>query len=115
LFENFVVLTYRERLLGYADGGGGPRVISSRPDPDGAIVSSEVTRASGPWAGQRSMVHPIKVDWRLSARDGIYKISDVIIDGLSMTANERSQLEGVVERNGGRAQAILGGNRSQAR
>ena len=31
LFENFVVLTYSARLLEYADGGGGLRVVSSRP------------------------------------------------------------------------------------
>ena len=53
------------------------------------------------------MPRPIRVDWRLSARDGIYKISDVMIDGLSMAANGRSQMEGVVQRNGGRAQVIL--------
>jgi phospholipid transport system substrate-binding protein len=109
LFENFVVLTYSERLLEYADGGGGPRVTGSRPDPDGAIVFSEITRASAPWAGHG----PIKVDWRLSPRDGMYKISDILIDGLSMAANGRSQLEGVVERNGGRAEAILAVMRQQ--
>jgi ABC-type transporter MlaC component len=43
----------------------------------------------------------------------MYKISDVIVDGLSMAANGRSQLEGVVERNGGRAQAILAVMRQQ--
>ena len=31
LFENFVVLTYSAGLLEYADGGGGLRVVSSRP------------------------------------------------------------------------------------
>jgi hypothetical protein len=43
----------------------------------------------------------------LTGRDGIFKISDVIIDGLSMAANGRSQLEGVVERSGGRPRVIL--------
>jgi ABC-type transporter MlaC component len=43
----------------------------------------------------------------------MYKISDVIIDGLSMAANGRSQLEGVVERNGGQAQAILAAMRQE--
>jgi phospholipid transport system substrate-binding protein len=113
LFENFVVLTYSKTLQEYADGGGSPRVINSRPDPDGAIVSSEITRESGAWAGHGPTLRPIRVDWRLNARDGVYKISDVIIDGLSMAANGRSQLEGVVERNGGRVQAILAVMRQQ--
>jgi len=113
LFENLVVFTYSERLLEYADGGGGLRAIGSRPEPDGAIVSSELTREADAWAGRGPTFHPIRVDWRLSARDGIYKITDVIIDGLSMAANGRSQLEGVVQRNGGRPQAILAVMRQQ--
>ena len=112
LFENFVVLTYSEKLLEYIASGGGPRIIGSRTDPDGAIVSSEITRGSGPYAGH-GPAQPIKVEWRLSVGDGIYKISDVIIEGLSMAVNGRSQLEGVVERNGGRAQAILAVMRQQ--
>jgi hypothetical protein len=86
LFENLVVLTYSERLLEYADGGGGLRAIGSRPEPDGAIVSSELTRETGSWAGRAPTLQPLRVDWRLIARDGTYKISDVIIDGLSMAA-----------------------------
>ena len=113
LLENFVVFTYSERLLEYADGGGGLRAIGSRTEPDGAIVSSELTRAADAWPGRGPTFRPIRVDWRLSARDGMYKISDVIIDGLSMAANGRSQLEGVVQRNGGRPQAILAVMRQQ--
>jgi ABC-type transporter MlaC component len=43
----------------------------------------------------------------------MYKISDVVIEGLSMAANGRSEFNGVVERNGGRAQAILAVMRQQ--
>ena len=107
LFENFVVLTYSARLLEYSDGGGDLRVVSSRPEPDGVIVSTEIIREPGTWRTHGPAINPIRIDWRLSARDGIFKISDVIIGGLSMAANGRSQLEGVVERNGGRPQVIL--------
>ena len=102
LFENYVVATYSDRLSQYVAGGVVPRVIGSRLDPDGAIVSSEFIGGSGP-----STAGAIRVDWRLSERDGTYKISDIIIDGLSMAANGRSELEGVAERNGGQPQAIL--------
>ena len=106
LFENYVVLTYSEKLSDYTEDGGRPSVTACRPDPDGAIVSSEIIRGSGAY-------RPIRVDWRLTAQNGSYKISDIIIDGLSMAANGRSQLEGVVERNGGRPQAILAVMRQQ--
>ena len=106
LFENYVVLTYSEKLSDYTEDGGRPRVTGCRPDPDGAIVSSKIIRGSG---GDQ----PIQVDWRLTAQNGSYRISDIVIDGLSMAANGRSQLEGVVERNGGRPQAILAVMRQQ--
>jgi len=99
LFETYVVNTYSDRLSEFAADGAVPRVTGSRLDSDGAIVSSEIIR------GQT--VQPIKVDWRLTGRNGMYKISDVIIDGLSLAVTGRSELEGVAERNGGRAQAIL--------
>jgi phospholipid transport system substrate-binding protein len=106
LFENYVVLTYSEKLSDYTEDGGRPSVTGCRPDPDGAIVSSKIIRGSGAY-------QPIRVDWRLTLQDGSYKISDIIIDGLSMAANGRSQLEGVVERNGGRPRAILAVMRQQ--
>jgi phospholipid transport system substrate-binding protein len=106
LFENYVVLTYSEKLTDYTEDGGRPSVIGCRPDGDGAMVSSKIIRGSG--ASQ-----PIKVDWRLTAQNGSYRINDIVIEGLSMAANGRSQLEGVVERNGGRPQAILAVMRQQ--
>jgi phospholipid transport system substrate-binding protein len=105
LFERYVVLTYREKLSDYTEDGGCPRVTGSRPDPDGVVVSSQIFRARA--------AQPLKVDWRLTAQNGSYKISDIIIEGLSMAANGRSQLEGVVERNGGRPQVILAVMRQQ--
>jgi phospholipid transport system substrate-binding protein len=109
LFENYVVATYSDRLSEYVAGGVVPRVISSRIDPDGAIVSSQFVCGSGPAASGA-----IRVDWRLSrGPDGAYRISDIIIDGLSMAANGRSELEGVAERNGGQPLAILAVMRQQ--
>ena len=99
LFETYVVYTYSNRLSEFATNGGLPKVTGSRLDADGAIVSSQVIRGN--------TAQPISVDWRLAWRDGSYKINDVIIDGLSMAVNGRSELEGVAERNGNRPQAIL--------
>jgi ABC-type transporter MlaC component len=104
------VLIYSDRLSEYAGNGYRPKATGSRLAPDGVIVTSEIVRDSGSF---RAPVQPIRIDWRLTVRDGVYKISDVIIAGLSMATNGRSQLEGVVERNGGRAQAILAVMRQQ--
>jgi phospholipid transport system substrate-binding protein len=96
-------------LSEYVAGGAVPNVIGSRLDADGATVSSEFNRGSG-----FSQAGAIRVDWRLTMRDGRYKVSDIIIDGLSMAMNGRSELEGVVERNGGQPRAILAVMRQEA-
>jgi phospholipid transport system substrate-binding protein len=100
LFENYVVATYSERLSEYVGGGVVPKVTGSRPVSGGVIVFSEFNRGSGPSGA-------IRVDWRVTRHHGAYRISDIIIDGLSMAANGRSELEGVAERNGGQPEAIL--------
>jgi len=102
LLESYVVASYSDRLSEYVAGGVVPRVIGSRPDAHGAIVSSEFNRGSG-----SATAGAIRVDWRLTRHHHVYRVSDIIIDGLSMAANGRSELEGVVERNGGQTRAIL--------
>jgi phospholipid transport system substrate-binding protein len=58
-------------------------VTGSQSDPEGAIVTSEIVRPEG--------APPIKVEWHLSTRDSLYRVSDVIIDGVSMAATQRSE------------------------
>jgi hypothetical protein len=66
LFENYVVATYSDRLSSYLDGSVVLRVIGSRPNPDGAIVSSLFNLGSG--SGRAGA---ISVDWRLTERDRV--------------------------------------------
>lgn len=97
-FEDYVVLTFSDRLSQFVADGAVFRVTGSRPDLDGVIVFSQISRRAG---------QAIRVDWHLIPFAGVYKVSDIIIDGVSMTLSGRSDLEGVVERNGGRASSIL--------
>ena len=97
LFEAYVVATYSDRLSEYVAAGGAPRVMGSRPDPTGVIVASEFSGSSG----------EVRVDWRLRPFHHAYKVTDLVIDGLSMAANGRSELQGVAERNGWQPDAIL--------
>jgi phospholipid transport system substrate-binding protein len=91
LFEDYIVRVYSEKFAQYR--GETLRVTGSRADPEGALVTSEIVRPGG--------APPIKVDWRLTARDGLYKISDVIIDGVSMGITERSEIAAMIQRSGG--------------
>ena len=69
-------------------------VTGNRPDPNGAIVTSQIIRPPG--------APPIEIDWRLSVCDGVYKISDIVVEGVSMAATQRSEFAQMIQRNGGR-------------
>jgi phospholipid transport system substrate-binding protein len=97
LFEGYVSVAYATRLAEYA--GEQFKVTGSRPDGDGAIVSSQILRPAGS--------APIKVDWRLTGRNGIYKISDVSVDGISMAVTQRSEFASVIQHNGGQLQGLI--------
>jgi len=104
LFENYVALAYATRLAEYA--GEQFKVTGSRPDGDGAIVSSQILRPAG--------AAPIKVDWRLIGRNGIYKISDVSVDGISMAVTQRSEFASVIQHSGGQLQGLIAMLREKA-
>ena len=97
LFEDYIALAYATRLAEYS--GENFKVTGSRPDADGAIVSSQILRPGG--------AAPVKVDWRLTGRNGVYKISDVSVDGISMAVTQRSEFASVIQHNGGQVQGLI--------
>ena len=97
LFEEYVAQAYATRLAEYA--GEQFKVTGSRTEGDGAIVTSQILRPAGS--------APIKVDWRLTGRNGIYKISDVAVDGISMAVTQRSEFASVIQHNGGQIQGLI--------
>jgi phospholipid transport system substrate-binding protein len=97
LFEDYVVFVYTARLSNF--GGEALKVRGSRSDGDGVIVSSDVV---SPGAGS-----PMRIDWRLVSDNGAYKISDVIVEGVSMAVTQRSEFASVVQRNGGQIRGLI--------
>jgi phospholipid transport system substrate-binding protein len=97
LFALYTAFTYSNRLAAYS--GEKLRVTGSQPEPDGPIVTSEIIRPNG--------APPTKIDWRLSRADGTYKITDVIVDGISMAVTQRSEFASVIQRHGGQVQGLL--------
>ena len=97
LFEDYIAIAYATRLAEYT--GETFKVTGSRPDADGAIVSSQIVRPGG--------AAPVKVDWRLTGRNGLYKISDVSVDGISMAVTQRSEFASVIQHNGGQVQGLI--------
>jgi phospholipid transport system substrate-binding protein len=97
LFEDYIAMAYATRLAEYT--GETFKVTGSRPEGDGAIVSSQILRPAG--------AAPVKVDWRLTGREGNYKISDVSVDGISMAVTQRSEFASVIQHNGGQVQGLI--------
>jgi phospholipid transport system substrate-binding protein len=97
LFTEYTALAYSRRLAEYS--GETLTVTGSRPEPDGSIVTSEIVRTNG--------APPAKVDWRLIRTDGTYKITDVIVDGISMAVTQRSEFASVIQRHGGQVEGLL--------
>jgi phospholipid transport system substrate-binding protein len=97
LFEDYVVYVYGTRLSDF--NGETFRIRSSRTDGDGTIVSTDVFT---PGANA-----PIKVDWRLIPENGGFKITDVIIEGISLMVTQRSEFASVIQRHGGQVGGLL--------
>jgi phospholipid transport system substrate-binding protein len=97
LFEEYVVYVYTARLSDFE--GEQFKVNSARPDQGAVIVSTDVITPGAPT--------PLKVDWRLVDDDGAYKISDVVVEGVSMLVTQRSEFASIIQRHGGQVQGLL--------
>jgi phospholipid transport system substrate-binding protein len=96
LFEEDLLHFYGTRLSQYS--GEGFLVTGSRTDPAGLVVTSQII----PLRGSR-----IELDWRLSIREGFYRVSDVVINGVSMAVTKRSEFAAIIQRNGGQIEGLL--------
>jgi phospholipid transport system substrate-binding protein len=97
LFTNYIALAYANRLAEYS--GATLRVTGTRAAPDGQLVSSEIIRTTGQ--------PPARIDWLMTPQNGAYKISDVIVEGVSMAVTQRSEFASVIQRNGGQVQGLI--------
>jgi len=102
LYDTFTVLVYGDRLAQFA----GARVqitggYSNRAEP---VVTSEISRPAG---------GAVKIDWHLVDRHGRWKVSDVVIDNVSMRNSQRQYFARWISTNGGRFDALLAVMRQQ--
>ena len=91
LFSEYVLKTYARRLGAYSNEQF--KVTSSKPlGSRDAIVLTEITQQAG---GQ-----PITAGWRVRDSDSSYKIIDVMVEGVSMVAAQRSEFEAIMQKQG---------------
>lgn len=98
LFEDLIVKTYVDRFTEYS--GEKLTVLKTVvADNQDAIVFTSITR---PNHGE-----PIAVEWRVRAREGHYRIVDVMVTGVSMGLTQHQEFSSVLVRNGGSMAAFL--------
>lgn len=92
LFSELAVRSYLQRFGGYS--GESLAVAGTAAAPDGdVLVNSSVVHA------KRA---PVKVDWRVRALEGSYRIVDVAIAGVSLGRTQRSEVSSLLHLSGGR-------------
>jgi phospholipid transport system substrate-binding protein len=73
-------------------------VLGSQPDKGRVIVTSRI---------EINDAAPIRVDWQLNPINRGYKVTDLIINGISIASAQHSDLVSVIQRNGGHVPALL--------
>ena len=102
LFRDYVAHSYAIRLAPYA---GAPfRVTGARPNGGETVVSSEVSRSGG---------QSVRIDWHVVGNGGRSLVTDVVVDGVSMKVTQRQEFASIIQRNGGRPEALLAALRQQ--
>lgn len=89
-FQSLLMRTYATSLNTYA--GEHFEYLNQRDEGEGRVlVQTELIRAQKP---------PVRVDYRLREREGAWKIYDVVIEGVSLIINYRSNFNEEVSRRG---------------
>ena len=96
LFRDYLTRVYVTRLSRYADAPF--RVTGSRPWGGETVVTSEAMAGGGA---------PVEIDWHVQNHNGRYLVTDVVVGGVSMKATQRSEFASVIQRNGGRPDALV--------
>jgi phospholipid transport system substrate-binding protein len=102
LFETLLVQAHAKKFAEYA--GERFKVSSSLANDDGSVtVNSLINRPNG---------DVVRLDWRVADARGL-KISDLIVDGISLRTTYRSDVASVIQNNGGNIAGLIGALRQK--
>jgi phospholipid transport system substrate-binding protein len=90
-FRELLVRTYASALLGYSG-----QQIEYLP----AQIPADATKVMIPTRIASAGAPPVPINYRLKLEDSKWMVYDVVIDGVSLITNYRSQFAAVVRRNG---------------
>jgi len=88
LFTDLLQRSYISRIENYKAGPQGVRYPKEDNTGDHAIVHTEITSERDP--------QPALVDYHLLHRDGDWKVYDIVIEGVSLVNNYRTQFNTII-------------------
>ena len=97
LLPDYVARSYSNRFASYS--GETVKVTRSRPaGEDTTVVSSQIINPSG--------APPISAEWRVIRTGNDFRITDVVVDGVSLVLTHRQEFAAVIEQQGGGVSAL---------
>lgn len=88
-YKPFILKNYAGKLSKYS--GETYSIKNARADGDAAVVTMAIHDASG---------KDVIVDYRLRGPDSSMKIADIMVEGVSLLATQRSEFDSIVNRKG---------------
>jgi len=102
-FRNYVAKTYAARFGEFT--GASLTIKGERPEGPGSVIVNTTVM-------QRDSQNPARIDWRVSTDTGTPKITDVIVDDVSMSVTYRHDFAAMIKRDGGGIASLIGQLRS---
>lgn len=98
LFEEFMVISYVDRFVSYA-GASLQLKNTRRENKTNVTVFSEIKQPDGS--------KPIRIDWRVGTNGSVYKVWDVVVEGISMSSTLRSDFGSIISQNDGKVLGLI--------
>lgn len=102
LFEDVIVTTWADR---FSDYSGQKFTIENTVDASSAGAAEHVAIIRSIFFTDPQT--PIQIDWRVASRGDIFKITDVVVEGVSMANTQRDEFSSVIASNSGEISALL--------
>jgi phospholipid transport system substrate-binding protein len=103
LFEDLMVATYVDHFARYSGMHLSVTKTVAKGTGD-AIVYSQI---NGDGENPLPVDWRVRVDWRARTGAGQYKITDVMVKGVSISQTQRSEFASVIRENGGKFEGLL--------
>lgn len=103
-FADYMVALYAPQMEAY---GGRPfTVTGQRAESDVTIVSTRVAQSDGQ--------PPVGIDWRTVKEADGYRVTDVVVEGVSLVQTKRDEISAVLSRSGGGVGGVIAQIRDRA-